>query len=59
MVNKKAALGLLQCRIEQGRNSKQIEERAGGVKEKPLKENDTSCQPEPYLMEKYKIIGTG
>ena len=35
-VNKESALGVLQCRTGQGRNSKQIEkERVGGVKEMP------------------------
>ena len=32
LVNKESALGLLQCRIGQGGNSKQIEERVGGVR---------------------------
>ena len=36
LVYKEAALDLLQCRIGQGGNSKQIEEeRVGGVEEKP------------------------
>ena len=52
----KAALGLLQHRIGQGRNSKQIEkERVGGVKEKPWSfrrrqtpDGDGTGRPQPY-----------